>query len=31
VVGDKTQIETGIRALNEGPIVYRDFWGQELK
>jgi len=31
VVGDKTQIEAGIRALNEGPIVYRDLWGQELK
>jgi zinc protease len=31
VVGDKSQIEGGIKALNEGPIVYRDFWGQELK
>jgi len=31
VVGDKTQIEAGIRALNEGPIVFRDLWGQELK
>ncbi|HLB82010.1 MAG TPA: pitrilysin family protein [Gemmatimonadales bacterium] len=31
VVGDKTQIEAGIRALNEGPIVYRDLWGQEIK
>ena len=31
VVGDKAQIEAGIRALNEGPIVYRDLWGQEIK
>ena len=30
VVGDKTHIETGIRALNEGPIVYRDLWGQPI-
>jgi len=22
--------EAGIRALNEGPIVYRDIWGQEV-
>ncbi len=31
VVGDKSQIEAGIRALNEGPIMYRDVWGQELR
>jgi len=31
VVGDKSQIEAGIKALNEGPIVYRDLWGQEVK
>src|SRR5438309_1011961 len=31
VVGDKTQIEAGIKALNEGPIVYRDLWGQEVR
>ncbi len=31
VVGDKTKIEAGIKALNEGPIVYRDLWGQELR
>ena len=31
VVGDKAHIEAGIRALNEGPIVYRDLWGQEIK
>jgi zinc protease len=31
VVGDKSQIEAGIKALNEGPIVYRDVWGQEIK
>jgi predicted Zn-dependent peptidase len=29
VVGDKSQIEAGIKALNEGPIAYRDLWGQE--
>jgi zinc protease len=31
VVGDKSQIEAGIKALNEGPVVYRDVWGQEVK
>src|SRR2546430_2390173 len=31
VVGDKSQIEAGIKALGEGPIVYRDLWGQEVK
>ncbi len=30
VVGDRSQIEAGIRALGEGPIVYRDLWGQPL-
>jgi zinc protease len=27
VVGDRAQIESGLRALNEGPIVYRTMWG----
>jgi zinc protease len=31
VVGDKSQIEAGIKALNEGAIVYRDLWGQEIR
>jgi zinc protease len=30
VVGDRSQIEAGIRALNEGPIIYRDLWGQAI-
>ena len=30
VVGDRGQIEAGIRALNEGPISIRDLWGQEI-
>jgi predicted Zn-dependent peptidase len=30
VVGDRAQIEAGIRALNEGPISLRDLWGQEI-
>jgi predicted Zn-dependent peptidase len=30
IVGDRSQIEAGIRALNEGAIVYRDPWGQPL-
>ena len=30
VVGDRSQIEPGIRALNEGPISLRDLWGQEV-
>jgi zinc protease len=27
VVGDRSQVEAGITALNEGPVVYRDMWG----
>jgi predicted Zn-dependent peptidase len=30
VVGDRSQIEAGIRALHEGPISIRDLWGQEI-
>jgi hypothetical protein len=30
VVGDRSLIEAGIRALNEGPISIRDLWGQEI-
>src|SRR5882672_6124628 len=30
IVGDRSQIEAGIKALNEGPILYRDLWGQVL-
>ena len=28
VVGDRTKIEAGLQALHEGPIAYRDMWGQ---
>lgn len=31
VVGDRSLIEAGIRALNEGPISIRDLWGQEIR
>ncbi len=31
VVGDRSQIEAGIRALNEGPVSLRDLWGQEIR
>ncbi|MEK6768264.1 MAG: pitrilysin family protein [Gemmatimonadota bacterium] len=31
VVGDRSQIEAGIRALNEGPISLRDIWGREVR
>ena len=31
VVGDRSQIEAGLRALNEGPISVRDMWGQEIR
>jgi len=31
VVGDRSQIEAGIRALNEGPLSIRDLWGQEIR
>jgi predicted Zn-dependent peptidase len=27
IVGDRSQIEAGIAALHEGPIVIRDLWG----
>ena len=30
IVGDRTQIETGIAALHEGPIVVRDLWGNAV-
>jgi len=30
VVGDRSKIETGLQALNEGPIVLRDMWGQPV-
>jgi predicted Zn-dependent peptidase len=30
IVGDRSQIEAGIKALNEGPILYRDLWGQQI-
>lgn len=30
VVGDRSQIETGLRALNEGSIELRDLWGQPV-
>lgn len=31
VVGDRAAIEAGIRALGEGPVVYRDLWGREAR
>lgn len=31
VVGDRSAIESGIRALNEGPIHRRDLWGAEVQ
>lgn len=31
VVGDRSQIEPGIRALGEGPIYLRDLWGQDVR
>jgi hypothetical protein len=31
VVGDRSQIEEGIKALNEGPIELRDLWGKPAK
>lgn len=30
VVGDRSQIESGIQALKEGPIARRDLWGNPL-
>ncbi len=30
VVGDRTQIASGLEALHEGPIVLRDLWGQAV-
>jgi len=31
VVGDRSQIEPTLKALNEGPIELRDLWGQAVK
>lgn len=31
IVGDKTKIAAGLDALHEGPIVYRDLWGQAVQ
>ena len=31
VVGDRSQIEAGIKALHEGPIELRDLWGKPAK
>jgi len=31
VVGDRSQIEAGLRAVNEGPISIRDLWGQVVR
>jgi predicted Zn-dependent peptidase len=31
VVGDRSQIEESIKALNEGPIELRDLWGKPVK
>ena len=30
VVGDRSQIEAPIKALNEGPVEVRDLWGQPV-
>ena len=31
VVGDRSQIEAGLRAVNEGPIELRDLWGAPVQ
>jgi predicted Zn-dependent peptidase len=31
IVGDRSQIEEGLRALEEGPVVARDLWGAEVE
>jgi len=31
VVGDRSQIEPGLAALHEGPVVGRDMWGRSPK
>lgn len=31
LVGDRSRIEDGVRALNEGPISIRDLWGAEIR
>jgi predicted Zn-dependent peptidase len=30
IVGDRSRIAAGLDALHEGPIAYRDLWGQAL-
>ena len=31
VVGDRGQVEAGLKALNEGPVLRRDLWGAEVR
>ena len=31
VVGDRKEIEPGLKALNEGPVLTRDLWGNEVR
>ncbi len=31
IVGDKTRIAASLEALHEGPIAYRDLWGQAVQ
>ena len=31
LVGDRSAIEAGLKALNEGPVLLRDLWGAELR
>jgi zinc protease len=31
IVGDRASIEAGLRALGEGPVSFRDIWGQEIR
>ena len=31
VVGDRKQIEPGLKSLNEGPVELRDLWGSQVR
>jgi len=31
VVGDRSAVEPGLKALNEGAVIPRDLWGNPVR